>query len=241
MGYGDALIIPQKTNLKQIQVADSKIIRSIPMKFKFLTSNEEFTERVNFIFDKDEKIDGISFTLSQEACQDIINQDFASDEEKAIIINFLEQYKTAYCLKDSVFINNVFSNDALIIVGRVVKSQPDQINDMLYGQLNKTTVKYVKLNKKEYIERLSKQFENKEFINIRFTDNAIDKVMHKDKRIFGIQIAQYYYSSNYADQGYLFLMFDLNDIEHPKIMVRSWQPQKNADGSIIGLEDFSWE
>ncbi len=241
LGYGNAVIIPRKSLLKQIQVADNKIIRSLPMKFKFPTSQEEFSERVNFILDNDNKISGISFALSQKACKDIIDKDFASDKEKAIIINFMEQYKTAYCLKDLDFIKNVFSNDALIIIGRVVKSQPDQVNDMLYGQLNKATVEYVKLNKKQYVERLSNQFNNKEFINIHFTENIVDKVMHDNKRIFGIQIAQYYYSSNYADQGYLFLMFDLNDLEHPKIMVRSWQPQKNEDGSIIGLEDFSWE
>ena len=54
-----------------------------------------------------------------------------------------------------------------------------------------------------------------------------------------MQIKQNYYSSNYADQGYLFLMIDLGNKTEPKIYVRSWQPEKNSDGSIIGINDFT--
>lgn len=241
MGYGDAVVIPIKTTLKQVTNANNEIVRSVPMKFNFLTSEENFTEKVNFIFAENGKIDGISFALSEQACSDIIKKDFATDEEKMIIINFIEQYKTSYCLKDLEFIKNVFSNDALIIVGRVVHLEPDEDNDMLYNQLNKTTVEYVKLNKQQYIERLSNQFNNKDFINVRFFNNSVDRVMSDNSKLFGIQIAQYYYSSNYSDTGYLFLMFDLHDIKHPKIMVRSWQPEKNKDGTIVGLENFLWD
>jgi hypothetical protein len=34
-------------------------------------------------------------------------------------------------------------------------------------------------------------------------------------------------------------MIDLNDSINPKIYVRTWQPEKNEDGSIFGLSDFS--
>ncbi len=74
-------------------------------------------------------------------------------------------------------------------------------------------------------------------MNVNFEKSIVKKVNGDDK-IYGIQIAQNYWSSNYADKGYLFLMIDLNDPQQPRIYVRSWQPQKNPDGSIIGLEDF---
>ena len=38
---------------------------------------------------------------------------------------------------------------------------------------------------------------------------------------YGIQIKQDYYSSNYGDHGYLFLMVDFNDPENPSIKVRN--------------------
>ena len=66
----------------------------------------------------------------------------------------------------------------------------------------------------------------------------IENKVNGDEKIYGIQIKQDYYSTNYADKGYLFLMIDLNDSINPKIYVRTWQPEKNDDGSIFGLNDF---
>ena len=241
VGYGNAKILPEKTTLKMMKYGNLSIIRSIPMKFDFRTSKENFTEKLNFIFDEKNKIDGITFSLSDTAIKDIFSKDYGTDEEKALIVNFLEQYKTAYCLKDIDFIDDVFCDDALIIVGRVIKRKPDEYTDKLYQQLGDEMIEYIKLKKSEYISRLKKQFAKKEFINIRFTDNHIDRVANKGDKVFGIQIGQYYYSSDYSDKGYLFLMFDLENPTEPKIMVRSWQPEKAADGSIVGVSDFQFE
>ena len=241
IGYGNAVILPEKIKLKILKIGKLSIVRSIPLKFDFVSSNEDFTEKVNFVFDENDKIDGVTFSLSDTAIKNIMSKDYGTDEEKALIINFTEQYKTAYCLKDIDFINDVFCDDALIIVGRVIKRKPDDYADKLYQQLGDDLIEYVTLKKGEYIERLQKQFSKKEFINIRFSDNEIDRVVSKGKKVFGMQIGQYYYSSDYRDKGYLFLMFDLADPDEPKIMVRSWQPEKAEDGSIIGVSNFQFE
>ncbi len=75
-----------------------------------------------------------------------------------------------------------------------------------------------------------------EFVNIRFANNTIRKASGGD--IYGIQIKQDYFSTNYGDTGYLFLLIDMTDSIAPKIQVRTWQPEKNPDGSIYGLSDF---
>ncbi len=241
IGYGNAEILPEKNELKLLKIGKLSVVRSIQLKFDFRNSNEDFTEKVNFVFDENNKIDGITFSLSDTAIKDIMSKDYGTDEEKALIINFIEQYKTAYCLKDIDFINDVFSDDALIIVGRVIKRMPDDYADKLYQQLGDDLIEYVTLKKGEYIDRLQEQFSKKEFINIRFSDNVIDRVLSKGKKVFGIQIGQYYYSSDYRDKGYLFLMFDLENPKEPKIMVRSWQPEKAEDGTIIGVSNFQFE
>ncbi len=241
IGYGNAEILPEEVKLKILKIGNMSIVRSIPLKFDFRSSNEDFTEKVNFVFDEKNKVDGVTFSLSDTAINDIMSRDYGTDEEKALIINFVEQYKTAYCLKDLEFIKDVFCDDALIIVGRVVKRKPDDYADKLYQQLGDEMIEYVTLKKAEYISRLQKQFSRKEFINIRFSDNQIERVMNKDKKVFGMQIGQYYYSSDYRDKGYLFLMFDLENPDEPKIMVRSWQPEKAEDGSIIGVSNFQFE
>lgn len=56
--------------------------------------------------------------------------------------------------------------------------------------------------------------------------------------IYGVQIAQDYYSTNYADKGYLFLMVDINDPERPLIKVRTWQPEKDPNFGLYGPGDF---
>ena len=145
----------------------------------------------------------------------------------------MEYYKTAYCLKKIDFVQNVFADNALIIIGNVLKQ--DKPIENMYQKLD--NVEYIRLTKQEYIERLKHVFYSNEFVNVNFEKSIVKKVNGDDK-IYGIQIAQNYWSSNYADKGYLFLMIDLNDPQQPRIYVRSWQPQKNPDGSIIGLEDF---
>jgi len=241
IGYGNAKIIPEKVTLKRLQVGDMSIIRSIPLKFDFTDSKESFTEKVNLVFDKDNMIEGITFSLSDTAINDIMSKKYGTKEEKALIVNFVEQYKTAYCLKDLDFIKDVFSDEALIIIGRIVQRKPDDYADKIYQQLGSEFIEYVRLHKGEYIERLETQFAQKDFINLHFSNNRIDRVTSKGRKVFGMQIGQYYYSSDYRDKGYLFLMFDLKNPDKPTIMVRSWQPEKSADGSITGVSNFEFE
>jgi hypothetical protein len=147
----------------------------------------------------------------------------------------MEYYKTAYSLKRLDYIESIFSDNALIIVGTVLKKA--QPIDGMYKNIGEKGVKYQRYTKKDYITRLENVFNSKEYVNIDFDEAEVRKLNGSDN-IYGIQLSQHYYSSNYSDFGYLFLMIDLHDTLHPTIYVRTWQPQKNDDGSIYGLEDF---
>ena len=237
--YGKAeLINPRDINLQMLEINDQIIIRSVPMKFSFPENNTEFIEDVVFTLDHDGKIDNVSFALSDHAISDIMKKSerFGSIEQKQQIIRFMENYKTAYCLGRIDYIESVFADNALILVGHTLK-QGKNIDSMYRGKLKNEDVEYIKLNKSEYIERLRRLFVTNEFVNIHFEETEIKKVGGDDK-VYGIQIAQNYNSISYADFGYLFLMFDLTNTAEPKIYVRSWQPEKNAEGRIMGLEDF---
>ena len=50
-----------------------------------------------------------------------------------------------------------------------------------------------------------------------------------------------YFSTNYADKGYLFLMVDLRNPKEPIIHVRTWQPEKDPNGKVFGIEDFKFD
>jgi len=225
----------QMDTLRIVKVGNSVMARSVPMLFSYHNNREKFVENVVFSFDESQKISSLSFALGDIAIRDIVNKPtgFGTIEEKYFLINFMEHYKTAFALKRLDYIESIFSDDALIIVGHVVEKVVDVENPWL----NHEVVKYNTYTKQQYVSNLAANFRRNEFINIRFEDNIVRKT-ERDDKIYGIQIAQHYYSSTYADKGYLFLMIDLNDTINPKIYVRTWQPEKNPDGSIFGLEHF---
>lgn len=241
--YGNAKIVLDNPTLKFSKIAlgsdkNFTVVRSVPMCFSFPRNDTKFVENVVFTFanNDDNKIDALSFALSDVAISDIMSkpQKFASKDEKYQLLQFMEFYKTAYCLKQLNYIKSVFADNALIIVGKILKKGKN-IGEM-YDRIGNENVKYIKMNKTTYISHLKKVFNSNEFVNIHFEENEVKKV--NGKKVYGIQIKQNYYSQNYSDEGYLFLMMDLSDTTKPKIYVRSWQPQKNKDGSVIDLGDF---
>jgi hypothetical protein len=230
--YGNAQIV-KSFDLKYYQYGDYVICRSIPMSFSFKSNNRTFVEDVVFYFDRNHKICNITFSLSKIAIEDIASNSSWSEANRILLISFLENYKTAFSLKRYDYISNIFSDDALIITGLITKVT--ESGDSPYA--NNTIIKYNRQTKSEYLKKLKYSFDSKEYINIRFAENTIRR-SGKGADVYGIQIKQDYFSTNYGDSGYLFLLVDLSDTLKPQIHVRTWQPEKNADGSIYGLSDF---
>jgi len=235
--YGEISVLPLKDTLKIIQLNNETVVRSVPMAFYFKNSSKRFIENVVFTYNSQRKISAISFAVSDQTISDIVNHgdNFGTIADKYTLIKFMEYYKTAYSLERLNYIESIFSDEALIIVGTVLKRK--QNIDGMYKTIGNNAVKYQRYTKKEYIQRLENVFNSKEYINIDFDEAEIRK-LNGGGKIYGVQISQHYYSSNYSDFGYLFLMIDLNDSLKPTIYVRTWQPDKNSDGSIYGLEDF---
>ncbi len=228
--YGNASVIGNP-NLQFYQLGDRTICRSVPMKFSFKNNRRAFVEDVTFTFNKDEKIESVAFGLDKTARDDIFNRDAAAwnDSVRMVIATFLENYKTAFALKRLDYIQSIFDDDAIIIVGHVTKHANKKGENQRY--VESEMVKYTRQDKATYLKNLAKSFGSNEFINIRFTDNEVKK-MGKGGETYGIQIHQDYYSSTYGDTGYLFLMVDLNEMDAPIIKVRTWQP--NRDPNING-------
>lgn len=230
--YGNAKIIRQP-DYQFLECGGEITCRSLPMSFSFEGNRRTFVEDVVFLMNKEAKINGLSFALNKPAVEDIMNRTAWGDTVKNVLINFLESYKTAYALKRYDYINSIFSDDALIITGSVLKhsavgeKQP----------MDKHVVKYTKQTKQEYMKKLEYIFKSSEFINLRFADNQVRK-SGVGGEVYGIQIKQDYFSSSYGDTGYLFLMVDLNNTEEPLIHVRTWQPEKDPDFGLIDLSYF---
>ena len=223
--YGNASLIGNP-NLQFYQLGERTICRSVPMKFSFKNNKRSFVEDVTFTFNKDEKIESVAFGLDKIARDDIFQRETPwSEDVRMQLATFLENYKTAFALKRLDYIQSIFDDDAIIIVGHVTKHAAKKGENQKY--IDNDMVKYTRQDKTTYLKNLEKSFGSNEFINIRFTDNDIKK-MGKGEDTFGILIHQDYYSSNYGDTGYLFLMVDMNDMNAPIIKVRTWQPNRDS-------------
>jgi hypothetical protein len=133
-------------------------------------------------------------------------------------------------MKDWDYVESVFSEDAVIITGRKV---------VRTGETSETYVnkikdyEYIKQSKSQYIERLRNT--KKEWINIKFGNTNVEKSMQESQ--YGICLLQDYYSSNYGDHGYLFLLIDATDKDHPLIRIRTWQPE-TAGSTPFTMGDY---
>lgn len=227
--YGNARIIGSP-EYSFYPMPGRTVCRSVPMSFDFPKSGKRFMEDVTFTFNPSGKIESLAFSLGSAARNDIFSQGGTawSDSTKMIICTFLENYKTAFALKRHDYINSIFDDDAYIIVGHIVKKLEKVKSGEGVGFVEKKDVSYARKSKSEYMAQLKRCFASNEYINIRFADNDVLRAGYGGDT-FGIQIKQEYQSSSYADQGYLFLMVDLNDIDKPIIRIRTWQPDRNPE------------
>ena len=230
--YGNCKILRQP-NLKYLSYNGEITCRSLPMSFSFRGNRRTFVEDVVFQMTPEGKITSLSFGLNKPAVDDIMNQTAWGDTARQVLITFLESYKTAYALKRLDYIRSIFSDDALIITGSVVKASGQMERQPIDGKV----VKYTRQTKGEYMKKLEHIFASSEFINLRFADNQVRK-SGVGGEIYGIQIKQDYFSSSYGDTGYLFLMVVLNHPKEPVIHVRTWQPEKDPNFGLIDLSYF---
>lgn len=234
INYGRAQFIGN-TDVQFSRLGDKVICRGLTMSFRFRNNNRKFVENVVLIFDKQKRIDEVKFGLGKEAYNDIMLKGAWSQDARIILANFMEDYQTAYALKDIDFVRNVFDDNAVIITGRVTNRPRNAMERSQY--IDSKIIKYNRQTKNEYLRNLAHCFAGNEYINIRFADNDIVKA-GKGGETYGIQIRQDYYSSTYGDTGYLFLMVDVNNPDNPVIKVRTWQPEKDPDFGVYGLSDF---
>ena len=206
-------------------------VRGIPVDLKEADEKEKRQElAIDFL--PNGKISNVSIAIEMHRYDQIMAEkesdiDYA---RRQIIVDFVENFRTAYNRRDMKLLTSVFRDKALIITGKVISEKPNSDMDRL--TLNNNKVIYIKQTKQEYLQNLSNVFKITKFINVKFDD--IEVVQHpKYDDIYGVTLKQYWHTDRYRDEGYLFLMIDFRDADKPLIQVRTWQPYKNKQGQVI--------
>ena len=188
-----------------------------------------------FTIDKTGMVTNFHLALDASLYISVMNK--ARDVEDAIqrqlILDYVEQFRNAYNLKDLNFLEQIFSEDALIITGKVIKAVKSDVN------INNMKIKYNKQGKKQYLSNLARVFKQNKRINVMFDE--IKVVKHPAKRgYYGVTLKQGWSSDTYSDIGYLFLLWDFTNSDAPQIHVRTWQPEEyiKAGGEVFTANDF---
>lgn len=201
-------------------------------------------------FDASGRITDFRFSLDAQLSESMKNCGSVVDAERRIrILAYCERFRTAYNTKDMPFLEQVFSDDALIITGKVgmVKAPDSPYSTM--------KVTYKKQTKQEYLTNLKRAFMRNKWIDVKFSEigehgeegGCAGITRSKvNPNMYGVRLFQEWKSSNYSDTGYLFLLWDFADEDKPVIHVRTWQPdwvggvrqQPDDDISTLGAFDL---
>lgn len=209
-----------------LQTSDGYEIRDIPICRSRATEDDSKFRDAVLIFDKSGKVSGLTVAMQHNTYRDImkgIDADAVVEKAKLQkIIHEIEKFETAYNTKDIIYLKDIYSDDALIITGNVrrrVSADGIVVNDVSFNSLSK----------KQYMEKLQDVFDDNEWINITLTlDGPPSEAIVQSVRnpnMYGVSLYQKWNSETYEDEGYLFLLFQIDDINGPfTIWVRSWMP-----------------
>lgn len=172
-------------------------------------------------FDKTGKIVDFNFTLGMNMYTEILKkgEELGDLDRRMQIIDWCEHFAKAYCDKNMKFMQTIFSDDAIIITGKMTMQRVR--TDM--GMKDQAKVKYVQQTKAQYLSNLSKVFASNNYVNVKFDDYTV--IRHGAKpNYYGVTLRQKWHTARYSDEGTVFLIWDFTNEEAPRILVRTWQP-----------------
>lgn len=172
-------------------------------------------------FDKTGKIVDFNFTLGMNMYTEILKkgEELGDLDRRMQIIDWCEHFVKAYCDKNMKFMQTIFSDDAIIITGKMTMQRVH--TDM--GMKDQAKVKYVQQTKSQYLSNLSRVFASNSYVNVKFEDYTV--IRHGAKpNYYGVTLRQKWHTARYSDEGTVFLIWDFTNEEAPRILVRTWQP-----------------
>ena len=172
-------------------------------------------------FDKTGKIVDFNFTMGMSMYTEILKkgEELGDLDRRMQIIDWCEHFAKAYCDKNMKFMQTIFSDDAIIITGKMTMQRVH--TDM--GMKDQAKVKYVQQTKSQYLSNLSRVFASNSYVNVKFEDYTV--IRHGAKpNYYGVTLRQKWHTARYSDEGTVFLIWDFTNEEAPRILVRTWQP-----------------
>ena len=219
------------------------MVRNINVEIIPLDGNykEDINQGICICFDKSGMITDFNIQMDKLSYDSIMKDgELLGDFDKRIqIIGLCDYLATAYHQKDIKTLDSLFSEDAIIITGREIhisKSKDIVAPERYY--------KYTVQDKKTYLRNLSRLFSNPNIKSINVMCDKYSVVRDGEHpHYYGVTFRQIwknegYKRTLYQDDGIVFLKWDFEDEDNPKILVRTWQPISTPADSIFTIHDF---
>lgn len=219
---------------------DGYQVRSIPLVVNAVADGEKLGYQEAVInFDAKGVITSFYYTINPELYSKLRMTQMSDKryevtdiKDRMMILDYVEHFRTSYNQKDLKFLRQVFSDDALIITGKVIKVRKSEMTP------SGNKVVYTTQTKQQYLDNLSRAFKANSYIKVQFDDVVI--VEHPTIRgIYGVTVHQKWNTARYSDEGYVFMVWDFRNQDTPKIHVRTWQPDyiDKAKGKKLNPND----
>lgn len=200
-------------------------------------------------FDKSGNISDFRFSFSSRLGQsmEMCKGTVVDVERQVQILSWCDRLATAYNEHNMKFMQQVFSDKALIITGKVITQTNRE-----FGTTSQKVV-YSKQTKRQYLTNLAKCFARNKWIKVDFdvvnvvsSDGSICSTVTQsnvDGNYYGVRLHQSWKSTHYSDEGYVFILWNFKDETRPQIEVRTWQPEivngkRIEEDDIISMGDF---
>ena len=212
-------------------------IRNIPFTFTDFEDDDQYHEAA-VTFNSSGVITSFHMVISQNLYSKVMksNNTVKDLRRRQMILDYVEQFRTAYNTKDLNFLNQIFSDDALIITGTVITVKHAE-------GFSSQKIRYNKQNKEQYLKNLRGVFARNAYIKVDFDE--IEVMRHPvNPNFYGVTLKQWWTTGRkrgeggvgYHDEGYVFLLWDFSNENAPQIHVRTWQPEM-LNGKPLPKED----
>ena len=219
-------------------------VRDIPITMKPQDDSYEqsMNRQLTMSLNKNGIITGVRLAFEHQEDVSKIMQDangVADTRMRREILKWVEDFRCYYNEKNLESLNQIYSDDALIITGSVVTQRKIRSDSRVTFKRN---VKYTVQSKQEYMAKLSDIFRTNDLINIEF--DHISVLCHPaDSCFYGVTLHQKWHTRSaykeYKDVGWLFLVWNFSDPERPQIHLRTWQEeQATAKDGVFSINDF---
>jgi hypothetical protein len=203
-------------------------------------------QEASILFDKRGTIIEFSFVFDSQLSESMSRcGETVQMEDKLLLLSFCDRFRTYYNTKNIEGLERIFSDDALIITGSVKMVQSPE------GGMSEKVV-YNRQNKQQYLSNLKRAFARNKYIEVKFSEIGIEggcgtvTSSSKNPNFYGVRLKQEWRSTNYNDDGYLFLLWEFDHKKDPVIHVRTWQPEYEdraktkplAEDKVYSLGDF---